>query len=306
MAEYVYDSSGLPFDKKLGENVRTLLKRIDEKKASLIIIDGGVGSGKTTLAVHLVNYVNSLRDKSKISLEIKNHPQLSLGGEEFAGCFRVCHNEKLPVIIYDEAGDFSRRGAITKFNMMINRFFETYRGFKILVIICLPNFNVLDNQIFDNQIPRMLIHIEKRNMNQGSYKVYSLSQMNWIRYWFDKLPKGAKHKAYGNVQPNAYGQFKNLSPDMEKALDKLSTYGKKQLLKTSEIKMKGLYSYTDLMKLTNRSQYWISKTLKNAKIKPRTIDKKRYYDKYALDLLYQEIEDAKQRMIEGARRGKRR
>jgi hypothetical protein len=266
----------------------------------MILIDGAVGTGKTTLANHIVNYYNNKNGLPKIKLEIKEHPQIALGGKEFIGCFRECNKHKLPVVIYDEGGDFSRRGAITQFNAMINRLFETYRGFRIIVIICLPNFNVLDNLLFENNIPRMLIHIKDRNNKYGSFQVYSLSQMNWIRYWADKLPKGAKHKCYSNVMPNFYGQFLNLPPKEEKELDKLSTYGKKHVLQNAEISLKGLKSYEDLAKACNRSELWVRLELKKMKIKFKTkVGRKQYFDKDVIDALYSKLDEIKENDTRG-------
>jgi len=295
MVRYLYDN-GYPFHSKLAENINIQIERIEKKRASLIIIDGAVGTGKTTLAIEMSDYINELKGIEKTKLAIKEHPQISLGGKEFSGNFRDCHKLNLPVIIYDEAGDFSKRGSITRFNMMLNRLFETYRGFKILVIICLPNFNVLDGQLFDNQIPRMLIHIEDRNNDYGTFKVYSLSQMNWIRYWYDKLPKGAKHRCYSKSIPNFCGQFLNLPPQREKQLDNLSTYGKKNLLKNTEIEMKGLLTYSQLSQKCNRSQIWIKKQFSEAKIKEKAIiDRKKYFDKGVLDLLYSRIDEVREK-----------
>jgi len=300
--KFVYDH-GLPYSEKLQENIKAQIKRVENKRASMILIDGAVGTGKTTLAVEIANEINKIHKLPNIKLKIKDHPQIALGGKEFTGCFRECNKQKLPVVIYDEGGDFSRRGAITQFNAMINRLFETYRGFKIIVIICLPNFNVLDNLLFENNIPRMLIHIKDRSKNYGSFRVYSLSQMNWIRYWADKLPKGAKHKCYSNVLPNFYGQFLNLPKEQEKALDKLSTYGKKSVLVDTEIKLKGLKSYDDLAKACNRSQLWVSLTLKKLKIKYKTIiGRKRYFSKDVLDVLYSKLEEIKENETRGRKK----
>ena len=95
----------------------------------------------------------------------------------------VCHEMKLVCIVYDEAGDFSKRGSLSRFNQMLNRTFETYRGFRILVFLGLPNFNVLDNNLFDNQIPRLLLHCSGRGDKYGNFSGYGLEEMNWIRYW---------------------------------------------------------------------------------------------------------------------------
>lgn len=295
----LYDH-GLPFSQILAENVKTQIERVDSKRASLIILDGAIGTGKTTLATEIMDYINSVRKLGEVSLEIKKHPQLALGGKEFTGCFRTCHKEGLPVVTYDEAGDFSRRGAITQFNMMINRVFETYRGFKIIVIICLPNFNILDNQLFDNQIPRLLIHITGRSAKYGDFSAYSLAQMNWIRYWYDKLPKGAKHKCFSKVEPNFRGHFLNLPKQREKTLDKLSTFGKTNLLKKTEIDMKGLYDYLTLANQTNRSINWVRDSLKSMKIKEVSIiDQKKYFDKSVLSALFSRMDELKENETRG-------
>lgn len=290
---YLYDN-GLPFSDVLARNLDWQFERIEKKRASLAIIDGPVGTGKTTLAVHAMDYSNNRINKPETVLEIKDHPQLALGGKEFSGHFRQCYKLGLPVVTYDEAGDFSRRGAITQFNRTLNRLFETYRGFKILVILCLPNFNILDQQLFDNQIPRMLIHITSRSLKYGTYKGYSLSGMGWLRYWFDKLPKGSKHKCYSKVEPNFYGHFLNLPPAREKALDKLSTYGKERLLKRTEIDMKGLYDYMQLSHSLNRSICWVRNNIREMKIKHSAlIDRKKFFDKDTLSALAGKIEDAR-------------
>jgi len=288
-------SNGLPFTDPLGASIDQQLERIKNKKASCILIDGAIGTGKTTLATHIVNNINEKDKKGKIDLSIKHHPQLSLGGKEFTGCFRVTHKEGLKVIIYDEAGDFNRRGAIRSFNQMINRLFETYRGFKILVIICLPTFHILDSQLFTNNIPRMLIHITNRNSKYAIFKAYSLSGMNWIRYWYDKLPKGASHKCYSKVQPNFYGKFYNLSLADEKALDHLSTYGKKEVLKKAEKDLKGLLCYTDIGEKLGKSVVWVRAALKDLKIKENSIiDRKKCFNKDVLDRLIDYQDEVKQ------------
>lgn len=288
--DYVYEH-GLPFSTKLGENIDDQLERIDFKKASLVIIDGPVGCGKTTLLIHLCDYINKKKDISETSLKLKDHIQIALGGKQFTSYFRQCHERGYQVSGYDEAGDFSRKSTITAFNQMLNRLFETYRGFKVVVIILLPNFNVLDNQLFDNQIPRMLIHITRRRKKQADFSVYSLAQMNWIRYWFDKLPKGAKHKCYSKVVPNFRGHFLNLPPEREKMLDKLSTEGKKGILLVTEIKLDGLVGYSDISRKVLRNPVWVRNIINQMNIKPdRIIKRKKYFKEHVIDILLDHIE----------------
>jgi hypothetical protein len=291
--KYLY-SNGYPFLDPLPNSLIGQLERIDQKKASCIIIDGAIGLGKTTLAKEAMDFINGRMGKGKVLLKIKEHPQLSLGGKEFTSCFRETYKRNLPVIAYDEAGDFNRRGAISSFNQVINRLFETYRGFKIIVIICLPNFNLLDNSLFINKIPRMLIHIKDRNMEYGNYQVYSLSGMSWIRYWYDKLPMGAKNKCYKMVQPNFYGKFKNLPPEEERALDLLSTYGKKELMKDSERKLRGVISYNEIAQKLNISLVYTKRLINELKIKHKLVqDQRKFFDKSVLDILTDRIDEGK-------------
>jgi hypothetical protein len=278
--------NGYPFCDPLPKTIVQQLDRVEEKRASCIIIDGPIGTGKTTLATEIMEFVNNHTKTGELLLDIKEHPQLSLGGKEFTTCFRETFKRKYKVLTYDEAGDFNRRGAIGSFNQMINRLFETYRTFKVLVILCLPNFNVLDNQLFTNQIPRFLIHIKTRNRDRGEFAVYSLSKMNWVRYWYDELPKGAKHKCYSNVTPNYIGYFYDLPDEKSKKLDYLSTHGKKELQKAAEKELGGLVSYRDIAAKLGRSLIWCKNVVSELKIKHKTIqDRAKLFEGDVIDVL---------------------
>lgn len=294
-------SYGLPFEKCLGVALEQQIKRVEiENKPSLIILDGACGSGKTTLAVEVGDFVNKYFKQDLIDLGIKSHIQIGLGGKEFTKNFRKVREAGLHIIIYDEAGDFSRYGAISGFNAMINRLFETYRGFKILVVVCLPNFNILDNRLFDNKIPRLLLHCENRKAKYGSFKAYSLSQMNWVRYWFDKLPKGAKHKCYDNVDPNFRGNFLNLSPERIEILDKLSTHGKEMYLGKAEIDLEGYINYLDIAEKLRLNVDYVRQIMLKLKIKEKaTVNKTKYFDKSTVSYLVEHLEAKKNIRKEG-------
>lgn len=278
---------GLPFSETLHKNIVSQNKRVfEEKKASLIIIDGGVGEGKTTLAVEVADAFNKLHGHDEILLNRTQHPQLSMGGKEFMQNLRVCYTLKLVVLIYDEAGDFNRKGAITRFNQMLMRTFETYRGFKIVVILSLPNFAVLENDLFDAKIPRMLIHCHDRGKGHGNFSGYSLAGMGWLRYWYDKLPKGSKYKCYRKVTPNFRGHFLDISPARSKKLDMISTKGKLEILKKAEVRAEGLLTYKDLSAKVGRSLSWVKQMVSKHKIKyKKSIGLVRYFDEDTLNRL---------------------
>jgi len=274
--------NGLAFDTKLSENIIDIEDRIIKKKAGLLIIDGGVGEGKTTLAVEVADFINSLKGLPPISLEAKDHPQIGLGAKEFMHNLRYCYGEKFPVVIYDEAGDFNKRGALTRLNAMINRVFETFRGFKILVVICLPSFESLDNDLLTKNIPRLLLHLSNREETYGNYSGYSLYRMFYIK---DKMKKlVVKSFAYDLVNPNFVGHFKDLSPERGKQLDRLSTKGKIEVLKEQEIKAENLVSYSDIAQKVNRSIGYCRRVILDNRIKhKRLFNRVKYFDHDVID-----------------------
>jgi hypothetical protein len=273
--ESLYDF-GLPFSEKLAENIDDLTTRVQKGKASLIIIDGGVGEGKTTLAVQIGDYAQ----RKNLQLD----KQLSMGGSEFMKKAEACFKNDLHILIYDEAGDFNKRGALKNFNAMINRFFETYRAYKILVIICVPDFNVLDNQLYGNKIPRLLLHLYNRGENTGNFRGYSLYRMFWLK---DKMKKGVVPSgAFQRTEPNFYGHNKNLPAFRASELAKISTASKLETLQKSRQQMDDLVSVKDIMKKTGKSESWVTHKLRSAGINPVEVSGRRFlYNKSIVELI---------------------
>lgn len=273
---------GLPFTKELALNLYDQYIRVKKQgKASLIIIDGGVGEGKTTKGTHIVDFINWLDGKPE--MDIKEKRQYGMGGEDFLKKLRFCYEDKMPVCVYDEAGDFGKRQALTKFNAMLNRTFETFRAFKIIVVIILPSFAVLDNDIFDKGIPRMLIHTHDRE-KYGNFKVFDHVSMMYIRHQMKK--EVVKRKVYHYFTPNIHGHFLNLSDARVRTLDGVSTEGKLEELKASEIKIQGLVGFNEIATRMGKSLVWAREAIKELKIKPvRVINRRKYYDESILNIL---------------------
>jgi hypothetical protein len=273
---YLYDS-GLPFDGPINKNLDQCIHRVEKKgKASCIIIDGIPGNGKTTLLVHMLDYINKQYGKPEAALDLHNHPQLSMGGNQFVEYLRLGKKEGIVILGYDEAGDFDRRDFKGKFNRMLNNIFQRYRGFRIILILALPNFNVLETRLFQYGVPRMLYHCHDKSENQAEYSAYSLVTMNWIRYWFKKLPEAINYMCYSKVEPNFRGHFLDLTPDRSKQLDVISTKSKEDLTIQAEIQMDGLLTYTQMMPILNRGLSWVRQTANKLKIKPVKTEEKPY------------------------------
>jgi hypothetical protein len=267
---------GLPFSKPLDRDILNLRNRIKGKKASMIIIDGGVGEGKTTLAVEVAEcYQGKKLDVTK---------QYAMGGDQFQEKLVICYDAGLEVLIYDEAGDFNSRGALTSFNQMLNRVFDTFRAFKILVILVLPSFHVLDSPLFDKRIPRMLINCYNRNVRTGDFRVYSLYRMYYLRNKLKKYIVPAY--AYTGTTPNYRGHFLDLSPLKSIELEKISIEGKKQIVSDNILRNRGLISYKEISKKLSRSLIWVKKTMAKLKVKEAYVYKRhKYFDREIVDKL---------------------
>jgi len=264
---------------KLIENIEHWKDRINRDLPVLLVLDGGMGQGKTTLAVEIADeYQGKTIDLNK---------QLALGGQDFTAKMRTCYEEHLPVIIYDEAGDFNKRGSISRFNAQLNRTFETFRAYKILIIMCLPSVNTLDESIFAKQVIRALINVYGRTNKQGNYRVYDHSGIMYLRHRMKKIVVTAW--AYGQQHPNFYGHFKNLPTERAEELRKISTKGKLDQLIKSEISLSGLVNIREMSSKTYKSIAWVRKKLIEYKAKPAKIIKRvNYYPEEILDRMIEE------------------
>ena len=259
--------NGLPFQNTLDRNLDALRERIEMNKASLMVISGPVGEGKTTLAVHCAEYYQ--RGK----LDFKK--QIAFGGEQFQEKLQMCIDDKIGVLIYDEAGDFNSRGSLTSFNQQINRVFETFRTFRIFIILCLPMFSVLDSALFDKAIPRLLLYCHGRGMRYGSYKGYSLSRMYYLKDRMKRIT--VPPQAFGQVSPNFYGNFLDLEPARSRSLDEISTSEKSEILNENILSNRGLLDYKALSKTLNMSMEWVKLNVRKLKLEHNFIFKKRKY-----------------------------
>lgn len=284
--------NGLSFGGELPDNIKDLVQRVVKNKASLIILSGGLGEGKTTLLVHILDYINSLKGLPEIDLV--EGTQIAMGGIDFIHKISDCYKLKMPCIGYDEAGDFSRRGALTNFNAMMNRVFDTFRAFKCVVVVALPNFDILDMDLFDKKIPRLLLNLKDRGDNCGNYDAYSLYRMLLLKSYMKKL--NIKNYAFSLVEPNFRGHFLDLTQERRVLLDTMSTKSKFSILKKTEVRIEGLLTYPELATKLMKSVSWVRASVSNLKIKQvRIIDRVKYFDKYALDLLSEHLDSVSER-----------
>ena len=226
MTNSPYFKNGLKFDDTLAFNLRRQIERVKMKKASLFVIDGGVGEGKTTLATECGMY---LAEQLNQPFDIEQ--QVRQGGDDFFKGLEWCVENKRSIVVYDEAGDFNTRASLTRFNKNMNRVFETYRALGIIVILALPLFLDIDTSLMKKKILRFLIHCYGRKAKYGNYKVFSLNKCWWIKRAFASPKVVVPEDAYKCTYPNYLGHFKDLNPEDSVLLENHSLKAKKQIIK---------------------------------------------------------------------------
>lgn len=285
-------SYGLPFSERLAyPNLIDQIKRIKSRMPSIIIVDGALGTGKTTLAVHLADFINKQYGLPPIKLDLKDHEQIAMGGEDFQTQIRKCKTNNLPVIIYDEAGDFKKTYTMSRFNRALGSTMDKIRTFNLIVIVVLPLFYRLDNIFFDNLSARLLIHCtRKMGHNSASFRIYDVDSMAYLKYVIERYYKNFPHKAYTRLTPNMEGHFKDLEDGRSKKLNLLCNRLKDRDSLKAEIKNRGLMGYRELAIKCNRTTTWVRVKVSELKIKPTTmISRAKYFDELALNRLLDEV-----------------
>lgn len=190
-------------------------KRFDDKvipdlykkdKDCVIAIDGGEGTGKSTLALQWCKYV----DKSF------NLDNVVFTPEEFESA--INNAKQGQAILFDEAfTGFSSRNAISSVNKKLVSLMMQVRQKNLFIVFVLPTFFLLDKYISMFRT-RVLVHVYENKGQRGYFKVYS--SKNKKRLLMDKA---AKIYSYG-VSTKKKGRFYGVFP-----LEDESAYRKKKL-----------------------------------------------------------------------------
>lgn len=283
--KFLYDN-GLPFSTQLAQAIDGVTTRIKNNKVAGIVIDGASGEGKTTLGIEIASYVQGYytRDGEWINYE----EQFSMGGKDFKLKIRVCVEKKHIVILYDEAGDFSNRNFASHFNKVLDRIFETFRTFKILVILLLPLVSDLDNGLFKKGVIRLTINCHNRNDNYGKIRVYGLWRTFYLKEKMKKLT--CPREAYRYVKPNFRAVFKNIPRELEKQLDTICAKGKIDILDVHMMNDSGLIDYDGISEKLDKSKDWVKRKISSLQIKEsKKFNRKKYFKAEIIETLREEI-----------------
>lgn len=123
---------------------------------NVLILTGDEGTGKSNLALHMLEYWL----KKKYGYVIKDHSKyINLDIQKWADSFAEC--QKGDMNILDESGDLSNKRTMSKLNFAIARAYQIIRGDNINSIFVLPSVFDLD-AYFAKRRAKGLIYVYKR------------------------------------------------------------------------------------------------------------------------------------------------
>jgi len=282
--------NGTPFEaiELVEKNIDKLIIRKNEKKPVFIIIDGSSSTGKTTIGTHLGDMINKKHGLGEIALT-KDSPQLGTGSEDFINKLIPAGKKGLPVIMFDEGGEYNRRGWASRLNKIMDKVIDTFRAYNIIIIFILHDFTELPKHVWNVKIATALIHLkERKGLHYGRSYWYDLKSMYYIIHHRTKdvFPE----ESYDKVYPNFRTKFKDLSPERSHQLDILSTAHKQSSIENQQILLEGLSNYNQLSLQIGKSEAWVRKKVRELKIRPQRIHKKKnYYSQEAISRLETEI-----------------
>jgi hypothetical protein len=229
MSSFEYDN-GYAYTDPLPAFVdRAVYKVQREHVASLILVDGGLGSGKSTMAAQMLRQI----DPGFVATEESFKLRYLLGGTALLETAVNAHEKGAKGLIFDEAGiDLSSRSAMSTMNRNLNSFFQLYRALKLVVILVLPSLKIMDRRLLYYEIHRFQVHTHSKV--HGSYTRYRLWDTRSIFFLKERLddrivPRDAYFPRTGGFS-NADGYSKALPKEYQDLLDKFGLEAKKDRL----------------------------------------------------------------------------
>ena len=256
------------------ENIDEQVIRTKNNHPSVIVLDGLYGQGKTTLGVEMGDYISKEHYNTTFDID----KQLGKGINDFLESINWCIANNKNVCIFDEAGEFSKKGTMTRLNKLLNRVFEVFRATKIVLIICVPSIQDLDDSQLKKGLVRFLVNCYGRTTQPFSkLRVYDIERIFYIKHYMKKEVVPAK--AYSKVRPNFHGYFKDLDANVREDLRILDLKDKKGILKDKYFEAKGLIPVEIIVQETVFAYNTVMNKLREFKAPHETHGTKNFYFK---------------------------
>ncbi len=221
--------NGYPYTDPLPAFVDRAVYHVQQQHlASLIIVDGGLGSGKSTMAAQMLRQIDPGFVATKESFKLR----YLLGGAALMETAVKAHEQGARGLIFDEAGiDLSSRSAMSLMNKNLNSFFQLYRALKIVVILVLPSVRILDKQVYEFDIHRFQVHTHsKLHGSYNRYRLWDRKAMMFLRLSIEKRVDSRDAYFSRTGFSNGDGFSKALPSAYQELLDSFGLEAKKERL----------------------------------------------------------------------------
>lgn len=289
----LYDN-GTPFDKPevIYNFCQGAILNVTHNIPAVIVIDGGMGSGKTTLLIHLLDVINKLTGNPIVNLDEKDNVQYSLGAEQFLKKLPLSSAKGYKGQGYDEGGDYSRKGALSKFNRAMDQAMVMIRDFGSVIIIVVHDIAKLPSEMFSKQIVTVLIHCKQRTPGSVYSTAEAYSYVNMCYVLENKKRVVVPETAYKGR--DFHFRFKDLSPERSKQLSVLCSAKKRELWGDTTIKNKGYLNYKDIGNILGKKDRTVRKIISDLNIQPETnYNKRNYYSPKIIEIIQRRLKHKK-------------
>lgn len=180
---YLIRERGVPkyWDSLTYYRVYRIYKNLQNNYDEVTVITGYEGSGKSVLASQIATVVTPSFTKDRIAYDPSDLP-------------RAFKNlEKGETVWLDEGALFLfSRNAVKKENKLIIQLLSIVRQMNLHLIICVPNFFVVDTYLRDHRV-KNLIHIHKNRKAFLWFKREAISYLNYHGKTVKNISLGFKH-----------------------------------------------------------------------------------------------------------------
>ena len=273
------------FEKPITYYMDDRLKRnIDDKilpalnkndKDYIIAIDGSEGSGKSTLAFQIGKHIDPTLDLSRIVFNAEDFRQV------------IFKAKKGQVVVYDEAEDFDRKGAMSRFNRLLNKVFAVMRINQMVVLIVLGIVKKLEYEPIEKGLVRCLINVHGRTGNYANIRLYDAGNIFYLMYLMQKYKNSGKAPIMAYSKTATFMRSRILRADSsdEKLWDSIDLKDKNRIQDDASLATKGLIDIKTLARESGLSISSLRSKFRSLKPEVVKIGRKNYYYKSLLNRL---------------------
>lgn len=181
LEEQVANEKPLYWDSLTYYRVFMIKKRLQQNFDEITVITGYEGSGKSVLASQIATTVSPNFHKGLVGYDPEDLARM------------VYDLKKGDTIWLDEGGLFLfSRDSTKSANKILIKFFTICRQLNVHVIICVPNFFILDTYLRDHRV-KNLFHIIKNRKNFLIFKRNSIKILNYYGRQVKDINRGLKY-----------------------------------------------------------------------------------------------------------------